>query len=169
MPNPNRTRGYEARARGGEVAQRAARRRRRTRANGAHRATSMSAKPRHSNDANRSTAAMSAGEKAGRRCSLATDSQPCQHVPLQGLKWVHGKLTGKGLVSDAVSKNKPARVQPDRRWFGNTRVVGSRREQLSRRICRSSRPVHCAAEAQAAADGPSHGAQPAAACIVAPR
>lgn len=42
------------------------------------------------------------------------------------LKWQHGKLVGKGLVSDAVAKNKPARVAPDRRWFGNTRVVGQK-------------------------------------------
>ena len=36
-----------------------------------------------------------------------------------------GKIIKGGLaVGETVSKMLPARVQPDRRWFGNTRVIG---------------------------------------------
>lgn len=48
-----------------------------------------------------------------------------------------GKIVKGGLaVGQTVSEMLPARVQPDRRWFGNTRVVGQKelqdfREQVS--------------------------------------
>ena len=48
-----------------------------------------------------------------------------------------GKITSGGLaVGQTVREMKPARVQPDRRWFGNTRVVGQKelsdfREQVA--------------------------------------
>ena len=48
-----------------------------------------------------------------------------------------GKIVKGGLaVGETVREMKPARVQPDRRWFGNTRVVGQKelqdfREQVS--------------------------------------
>ena len=47
-----------------------------------------------------------------------------------------GKIKSGGLaVGQSVREMKPARVQPDRRWFGNTRVVGQKelsdfREQM---------------------------------------
>ena len=47
-----------------------------------------------------------------------------------------GKIKSGGLaVGQTVREMKPARVQPDRRWFGNTRVVGQKeladfREQM---------------------------------------
>ena len=48
-----------------------------------------------------------------------------------------GKIIKGGLaVGQTVKEMKPARVQPDRRWFGNTRVIGQTelqdfREQVS--------------------------------------
>ena len=47
-----------------------------------------------------------------------------------------GKIVKGGLaVGETVREMKPARVQPDRRWFGNTRVIGQKeltefREQM---------------------------------------
>ena len=83
----------------------------------------ISAKPRHVQDANRkSDSKMAAG-------SNERSKQTVNRLNMyrsSALKWQHGKLVGKGLVSDAVAKNKPARVAPDRRWFGNTRVVGQK-------------------------------------------
>jgi nuclear GTP-binding protein len=83
----------------------------------------ISAKPRHVQDANRvSDSKQAAG-------SNERSKQTVNRINMyrsSALKWQHGKLVGKGLVSDAVAKNKPARVAPDRRWFGNTRVVGQK-------------------------------------------
>jgi nuclear GTP-binding protein len=84
-------------------------------------------KPRHGQDSNRkSETSMSAGEKAGSAVRSKQTVNRLNMYKSKGLKWVHGKLTGKGLVTDAVAQNKAARVQPDRRWFGNTRVVGQK-------------------------------------------
>ena len=38
-----------------------------------------------------------------------------------------GKIVKGGLaVGETVREMKAARVQPDRRWFGNTRVIGQK-------------------------------------------
>ena len=85
----------------------------------------MTSKPKHGQDANRkSESSQTAGEKAGGAVRSKQTVNRINMYKSKGLKWVHGRLTGKGLVQDAVAKNKPARVAPDRRWFGNTRVVG---------------------------------------------
>ena len=83
----------------------------------------MSEKPAHAQDQNRPNDKKTAAGGAMR--SKQTVARLNMYRS-KGLKWQHGKLVGKGLVSDAVEKNKPARVQPDRRWFGNTRVVGQK-------------------------------------------
>lgn len=83
----------------------------------------ISEKPRHVQDANRKSDTKQA---AG---SNERSKQTVNRINMyrsSALKWQHGKLVGKGLVSDAVAKNKAARVAPDRRWFGNTRVVGQK-------------------------------------------
>ena len=66
----------------------------------------------------------------------------------QGTGKGKGKMVGRALITDAVAKNKPARVQPDRRWFGNTRVVGQKQVGQPRMV-----PTH-----GRAADAPLPGA-----------
>ena len=91
--------------------------------NRAGKTVNISEKPRHVQDANRkSETSMAAG-------SSQRSKQTVNRINMyksSALKWQHGKLVGKSIVSDAVAKNKPARVAPDRRWFGNTRVVGAK-------------------------------------------
>lgn len=102
-----------------------------SRAGGAHRGLSMSAKPSHSGDANRkSDTSMSAGDRAGGAVRSKQTVNRINMYKSKALKWQHGKLVGKGIVHDAVAKNKAARVQPDRRWFGNTRTV--KQDELDR-------------------------------------
>ncbi|KQK21675.1 nuclear/nucleolar GTPase 2 [Brachypodium distachyon] len=90
------------------------------------RAVNVSGKPRHSLDVNRPNDKKGAG--AGGRRSAATVRR------LQMYK-VRPKRDrgGKILSNDCQSKELPnTRIEPDRRWFGNTRTVGQKELELFR-------------------------------------
>ncbi|KAI8471387.1 MAG: NUC091 domain-containing protein [Monoraphidium minutum] len=73
-------------------------------------------KPKHSNDANRATKG-SGGQR---------DAATVRRLAMYKTRPVRDKK-GKVLHEDLQSKELPTtRIQPDRRWFGNTRVIGQR-------------------------------------------
>eukprot|EP00873_Tetraselmis_striata_P002942 jgi/Tetstr1/423206/TSEL_001326.t1 len=85
---------------------------------------------KHSNDANRGAA----GTKAGQR-----DAATVRRLNMYKKRAVRDKK-GKLLYQELQSKELPTtRIQPDRRWFGNTRVVGQKqleqfREEMSSKV-----------------------------------
>ena len=106
-------------------------------ANAGHRPLNVSNKPKHSASANRPT-----GTGAGAKGSHLRTRQKVNILNMykgKAAKRVKGKLVGATLVSDSVARNKQARVQADRRWFGNTRLVGQKelerfREEIGARV-----------------------------------
>uniref|UniRef100_A0A383VJE8 Nuclear/nucleolar GTPase 2 n=1 Tax=Tetradesmus obliquus TaxID=3088 RepID=A0A383VJE8_TETOB len=85
--------------------------------------------PKHSNDAKRSNKAVK-----GQR-----DANTVRRLEMYKTRAVRDKK-GKILHEDLQSKDLPTtRIQPDRRWFGNTRVIGQKqleqfREEMSSKI-----------------------------------
>lgn len=91
----------------------------------------MSGKPKHSLDANRSD-----GNKNARSAATVRRLKMYNTRPKRDRK-------GKVLKHELQSKELPdTRIQPDRRWFGNTRVVNQKeleffREELQKRMSSS--------------------------------
>ncbi|XP_052178525.1 nuclear/nucleolar GTPase 2 [Diospyros lotus] len=89
----------------------------------------VSGKPKHSLDVNR----QSNGSKASRSASTVRRLKMYNSRPRRDTK-------GKIVKHDLQSKELPStRIQPDRRWFGNTRVVNQKeleffREELQSRL-----------------------------------
>ncbi|XP_068660085.1 nuclear/nucleolar GTPase 2 [Aristolochia californica] len=82
----------------------------------------VSGKPKHSLDANRSNAA----DSNKRNASTVRRLHMYNSRPKRDRK-------GKILKHELQSKELPStRIQPDRRWFGNTRVVGQKELELFR-------------------------------------
>ncbi|KAF6258820.1 NUC091 domain-containing protein [Scenedesmus sp. NREL 46B-D3] len=85
--------------------------------------------PKHSNDAKRSNKAVK-----GQR-----DASTVRRLEMYKTRAVRDKK-GRILHEDLQSKDLPTtRIQPDRRWFGNTRVIGQKqleqfREEMSSKI-----------------------------------
>ncbi|KAK1266508.1 hypothetical protein QJS04_geneDACA000498 [Acorus gramineus] len=96
------------------------------------RKVNVSGKPKHSLDSNRG----GDGDKGGR--SAAT----VRRLNMYNIRPKRDR-TGKILKHDLQSKDLPdTRIQPDRRWFGNTRVVNQKeleffREELQSRMSSS--------------------------------
>ncbi|PIA45543.1 hypothetical protein AQUCO_01600024v1 [Aquilegia coerulea] len=92
------------------------------------RSVNTSGKPKHSNDANRGK-----GNNEVRSASTVRRLKMYNTRPKRNSK-------GKVLKWDLQSRDLPqTRIQPDRRWFGNTRVVGQKeleffREELTNRM-----------------------------------
>eukprot|EP00191_Tetraselmis_sp_GSL018_P005102 CAMPEP_0177613496 /NCGR_PEP_ID=MMETSP0419_2-20121207/22020_1 /TAXON_ID=582737 /ORGANISM="Tetraselmis sp., Strain GSL018" /LENGTH=102 /DNA_ID=CAMNT_0019110225 /DNA_START=90 /DNA_END=395 /DNA_ORIENTATION=+ len=88
-------------------------------------------KAKHSNDANRPSAS---GVKAGQR-----DAATVRRLNMYKKKAVRNK-EGQIIHQEYQSKELPStRIQPDRRWFGNTRVIGQKqleqfREEMSSKV-----------------------------------
>ncbi|XP_022939775.1 nuclear/nucleolar GTPase 2 [Cucurbita moschata] len=95
------------------------------------RKVSVSGKPKHSLDANRSD-----GNKNARSAATVRRLKMYNTRPRRDRK-------GKVLKHELQSKELPdTRIQPDRRWFGNTRVVNQKeleffREELQKRMSSS--------------------------------
>ncbi|XP_023550727.1 nuclear/nucleolar GTPase 2 [Cucurbita pepo subsp. pepo] len=95
------------------------------------RKVSVSGKPKHSLDANRSD-----GNKNARSAATVRRLKMYNTRPKRDRK-------GKVLKHELQSKELPdTRIQPDRRWFGNTRVVNQKeleffREELQKRMSSS--------------------------------
>lgn len=96
----------------------------------------VSGKPKHSLDVNRdngSNASKGGANKGGRTASTVRRLKMYNTRPKRDSK-------GTILKHDLQSKDLPStRIQPDRRWFGNTRVVGQKeleffRDELETRI-----------------------------------
>nr|GMD95787.1 nuclear/nucleolar GTPase 2 [Ipomoea batatas] len=92
----------------------------------------VSGKPKHSLDGNRD----SSGSKGGRSAATVRRLKMYNTRPKRDTK-------GKVVKHDLQSKELPStRIQPDRRWFGNTRVVNQKeleffREELQNRMSSS--------------------------------
>ncbi|XP_019456163.1 PREDICTED: nuclear/nucleolar GTPase 2-like [Lupinus angustifolius] len=94
------------------------------------RSVNISGKPKHSLDVNRSN---DSSKKESRSASTVRRLKMYKTRPVRDRK-------GKVLSHDLQSKELPStRIQPDRRWFGNTRVVNQKeleffREELQTRM-----------------------------------
>ncbi|KAF1898059.1 hypothetical protein Lal_00032823 [Lupinus albus] len=94
------------------------------------RSVNVSGKPKHSLDVNRSN---DSSKKESRSASTVRRLKMYKTRPVRDRK-------GKVLSHDLQSKELPStRIQPDRRWFGNTRVVNQKeleffREELQTRM-----------------------------------
>ncbi|OIW11528.1 hypothetical protein TanjilG_26894 [Lupinus angustifolius] len=94
------------------------------------RSVNISGKPKHSLDVNRSN---DSSKKESRSASTVRRLKMYKTRPVRERK-------GKVLSHDLQSKELPStRIQPDRRWFGNTRVVNQKeleffREELQTRM-----------------------------------
>ncbi|XP_072993691.1 nuclear/nucleolar GTPase 2 [Typha latifolia] len=95
------------------------------------RQVNVSGKPKHSLDVNRSNGG--GGDKGGRSASTVRRLKMYKVRPKRDRK-------GKILKHEFQSKELPStRIEPDRRWFGNTRVVNQKeleffREELESRL-----------------------------------
>ncbi|KAL6902097.1 hypothetical protein ACP4OV_004973 [Aristida adscensionis] len=92
-------------------------------------AVNVSGKPRHSLDVNRANGKKGAGGGAGGGARSAAT------VRLLNMYKTRPKRDRKGKVlwNDLQSKELPnTRIEPDRRWFGNTRVVEQKRLEFFR-------------------------------------
>ncbi|CAL4939361.1 unnamed protein product [Urochloa decumbens] len=99
-------------------------------------AVNVSGKPRHSNDVNRPNDKKGAGGGAGGGARSAATVRRLQMYKTRPKR----DRSGKVLRNEFQSKELPnTRIEPDRRWFGNTRVVGQPqlemfREELQNRL-----------------------------------
>uniref|UniRef100_A0A804LKD6 Nuclear/nucleolar GTPase 2 n=1 Tax=Zea mays TaxID=4577 RepID=A0A804LKD6_MAIZE len=99
-------------------------------------AVNVSGKPRHSNDVNRPNDKKGAGGGAGGGSRSAATVRRLKMYKTRPKR----DRAGKVLRNDFQSKELPnTRIEPDRRWFGNTRVVGQPqlemfREELQSRL-----------------------------------
>ncbi|CAL4914407.1 unnamed protein product [Urochloa decumbens] len=99
-------------------------------------AVNVSGKPRHSNDVNRPNDKKGAGGGAGGGARSAATVRRLQMYKTRPKR----DRSGKVLRNEFQSKELPnTRIEPDRRWFGNTRVVGQPqlemfREELKNRL-----------------------------------
>ncbi|PWZ58046.1 Nuclear/nucleolar GTPase 2 [Zea mays] len=99
-------------------------------------AVNVSGKPRHSNDVNRPNDKKGAGGGAGGGSRSAATVRRLKMYKTRPKR----DRSGKVLRNDFQSKELPnTRIEPDRRWFGNTRVVGQPqlemfREELQSRL-----------------------------------
>ncbi|WVZ56939.1 hypothetical protein U9M48_007400 [Paspalum notatum var. saurae] len=99
-------------------------------------AVNVSGKPRHSNDVNRPNDKKGAGGGAGGGSRSAATVRRLKMYKTRPKR----DRSGKVLRNDFQSKELPnTRIEPDRRWFGNTRVVGQPqlemfREELQNRL-----------------------------------
>uniref|UniRef100_A0A0A8XTY5 Nucleolar GTP-binding protein 2 N-terminal domain-containing protein n=1 Tax=Arundo donax TaxID=35708 RepID=A0A0A8XTY5_ARUDO len=100
------------------------------------RGVNVSGKPRHSLDVNRANDKKGAGGGAGGGSRSAATVRRLKMYKMRPLRDSGGKV----LKNDLQSKELPnTRIEPDRRWFGNTRVVGQKelglfREELQSRM-----------------------------------
>ncbi|KAJ3679293.1 hypothetical protein LUZ60_017304 [Juncus effusus] len=87
----------------------------------------VSGKPKHSMDVNRSNGKLAASKGSGQRSAATVRRlKMYKQKPIRNNK-------GQILKHDLQSKELPnTRVQPDRRWFGNTRVVNQKELELFR-------------------------------------
>nr|CAB3495933.1 unnamed protein product [Digitaria exilis] len=96
----------------------------------------VSGKPRHSNDVNRPNDKKGAGGGGGGGARSAATVRRLQMYKTRPKR----DRAGKVLRNEFQSKELPnTRIEPDRRWFGNTRVVGQPqlemfREELQNRL-----------------------------------
>jgi len=89
-------------------------------------AVNVSGKPRHSNDVNRPNDKKGAGGGGARSAATVRRLKMYKTRPKRD-------RSGKVLRNEFQSKELPnTRIEPDRRWFGNTRVVGQTQLALFR-------------------------------------